>query len=448
MVGMIDFSQVDPNGANALARGFMASQDRQNQLQQQVRANKLADLQYSSALRGENNALAEEQVYRNTTDAAQLPAQLRAAGLGKQATAAEKSLMEQRAAQVTHAKGIYDLTKTATGAIVANPTLATATAALQGLAQTAGVDVSRYAQELNQIGENPEAIRAWAAGHSMDADKLLPKFQHFDNGGAVVTGSVDPLTGKFVQGQAFQKVATPGEVMTNDRMVSEGAKNRANAMEIAKTRISRTGAQGLTPLEDDALAQAILDGRVDINKVNSRNAKLLSAAVVKDPTANLKEMSFENAGAAAGSRALGTQSAKMVAASSEAAKMIPIAQNYVTKVNPSDYPIVNAAGNYVASKTGDPNVAGLAATLNALVNSYSRAINPTGNPTVSDKNHAREIINSAMAKGQFNEVFTVMQQEMDAAKASPSEAAGILKGQRDKPAPAAAGIDALLNKYK
>jgi hypothetical protein len=120
----------------------------------------------------------------------------------------------------------------------------------------------------------------------------------------------------------------------------------------------------------------------------------------------------------------------------------------VTKVNPSDYPIVNAAGNYVASKTGDPNVAGLAATLNALVNSYSRAINPTGNPTVSDKNHAREIINTAMAKGQFNEVFTVMQQEMDAAKASPGEAAGILKNQRGKPAPATPGIDALLDKYK
>ena len=94
---------------------------------------------------------------------------------------------------------------------------------------------------------------------------------------------------------------------------------------------------------------------------------------------------------------------------------------YVDKVNPSDYPALNAAGNFVAKNTGDPNIVGLATSLNSLVNAYARAINPKGTATVSDKNHAREIINTAMSKGQLNEAFNVMGQEMQAALASGPE---------------------------
>jgi hypothetical protein len=78
----------------------------------------------------------------------------------------------------------------------------------------------------------------------------------------------------------------------------------------------------------------------------------------------------------------------------------------------------------VAAKTGDPNITGLATSLNSLVNSYARAINPKGTPTVSDKNHAREIINAAMSSGQLSEAFTVMRQEMAAANAAAKGYAG------------------------
>lgn len=123
----------------------------------------------------------------------------------------------------------------------------------------------------------------------------------------------------------------------------------------------------------------------------------------------------------AAARTLGTTGAAMTLGANEASQMIPIAQQYVAKLNPSDYPALNQAGMFVAKNTGDPTQAGLAASLNALVNSYSRAISPTGRPTVSDKNHAREIINTAMSRGQFGEVFNVMQQEMQAAQKSLTE---------------------------
>jgi hypothetical protein len=147
----------------------------------------------------------------------------------------------------------------------------------------------------------------------------------------------------------------------------------------------------------------------------------------------------EYAGSLSGQRAIGTQIANIQVAANEASKMINIAKPYVEKVDPSDYPTLNAVGNFVARKTGDPNITGLATSLNSLVNIYARAINPKGVGTVSDKNHAREIINDAMSRGQLNEAFTVMEQEMAAARASGPETKAAMRGG-NAPAPAAAGV--------
>jgi len=156
----------------------------------------------------------------------------------------------------------------------------------------------------------------------------------------------------------------------------------------------------------------------------------------------------EYAGTISGQRAVGTQIANVQVAANEATKMINVAQPYVEKVDPSDYPTLNSIGNFVARKTGDPNITGLATSLNGLVNTYARAINPKGVATVSDKNHAREILNDAMSKGQLNEAFTVMQQEMAAALASgPETKAAMRGGNAPATTPAPAGAIDTNNKW-
>jgi hypothetical protein len=158
---------------------------------------------------------------------------------------------------------------------------------------------------------------------------------------------------------------------------------------------------------------------------------------------NLASNKAEYAGTTSGSRAIGTQIANVQVAANETNKMIGVAKPYVDKVDPSDYPAVNAVGNYVAKNTGDPNIVGLATSLNAIVNTYARAINPKGVATVSDKNHARDILNAAMSKGQLNEAFNVMQQEMGASLASgPETKAGMRSGSAPAtPAPAGNVVD-------
>jgi hypothetical protein len=156
----------------------------------------------------------------------------------------------------------------------------------------------------------------------------------------------------------------------------------------------------------------------------------------------------EYVGTISGQRAVGTQIANVQVAANEATKMINVAKPYVEKVDPSDYPTLNSIGNFVARKTGDPNITGLATSLNGLVNTYARAINPKGVATVSDKNHAREILNDAMSKGQLNEAFTVMQQEMAAALASGPETKAAMRGGNAPAAtPAPAGAVDTNNKW-
>jgi hypothetical protein len=144
------------------------------------------------------------------------------------------------------------------------------------------------------------------------------------------------------------------------------------------------------------------------------------------------------AGGTAGQRTLGTTLANVTSAATEANNMIPLVEKYAALVNPTDFPLVNAAGNFVSRQGGGENVVGLAGSLNSLVNAYARAINPKGVATVSDKNHAREIINEAMSKGQLNTALSVMRAEMESAMAAPVQVQERMRGGGKSQAPAAA----------
>ena len=134
-------------------------------------------------------------------------------------------------------------------------------------------------------------------------------------------------------------------------------------------------------------------------------------------------------GRAAEERVLGAQGANVALASSEARKMIELAKGYSAAIDRTQYPSINAIENAVNKGTGDKNIVALNTALNSLVNAYARAINPRGVATVSDKNHAREIVNSNYAKGQLDIIFSVMDEEMIAAQESTGAARAALRGK-------------------
>jgi hypothetical protein len=136
-----------------------------------------------------------------------------------------KTAAEQEKAKFERIKTISGIYKDSSTAILANPTVENAAAQLQRFAKLTGEDVS---QELRQIQTmTPEQLQQWAAGHALEADKVLTKFETKDNGGQLITQGVNPITGKVNITNTINKIATPEALLTDKRTRDEGAATRA-----------------------------------------------------------------------------------------------------------------------------------------------------------------------------------------------------------------------------
>lgn len=212
-------------------------------------------------------------------------------------------------------------------------------------------------------------------------------------------------------------------------------------LKVAQDRLALDNTH-LDPAENAAISKAILDGRIDPYKVNGKNAKIMAQTLMTNPNANIKDLGIEAAGATAAEKAISGQSAKMSTAANEATQMIGVVRNLSDRIDRTEYPSINAIQNAVDKGTGGKEIVQLNTSINALVNSYARAISPTGQPTVSDKNHAREILNAAYSNGQIGAILDTMNQEMTIAKSSAGETRAQLKAERTgaKPTNSSAGL--------
>lgn len=213
MAGLIDTSIIRPELSNALAAGYQQAEDRRNLLAQQQQQRQLADLQLQNALREQRLAGEEEAAWKTGAGNPQaVLKQLQERGLGKQAMALQAQIDKSQADRVTMMKNATELMKSAANSVFTNPTLENAVGTVQAFGQRTGMDVSRDLQELQRLGNNPDAIKQWAAGHAISADKLLPKFQEFSTpGGGKQIGTVNPLTAGFTATTTMAPQLTPYE---------------------------------------------------------------------------------------------------------------------------------------------------------------------------------------------------------------------------------------------
>jgi hypothetical protein len=141
-----------------------------------------------------------------------------------------------------------------------------------------------------------------------------------------------------------------------------------------------------------------------------------------------EEQAAKNAeyfGTKAGQRTLGTRTANIEQAVTEAQQLAPLVLEASSKVDRTSFPLLNSVILAAERGTGDENVTRLGVAINGMINVYARAINPTGVPTVSDKEHARDILQAAWSKGQIGAAIDQMNKEMAAARAAP----GLVKEQ-------------------
>lgn len=138
----------------------------------------------------------------------------------------------------------------------------------------------------------------------------------------------------------------------------------------------------------------------------------LGGGNARDLLANQSELQ----GARAGARTLGTRSANFALAKQEAYEMADLVTQTSQKVSRTDFMPINRAIIAFERNTGDPAVIEYGAALNSFINTFARAIAPTGQgPTVHDKQHAREMLEAAQSHEQVVAAISQLKKEMEAA---------------------------------
>ncbi len=139
-------------------------------------------------------------------------------------------------------------------------------------------------------------------------------------------------------------------------------------------------------------------------------------------TGNSREMlanQVDLTGQKSEARAVGTRAAAVEMAAGEAREMMPILQRTSENFSRTGYQPINKVFKAFQDNTGSIESRQFGAALNSFVNVYARAVSPSGVPTVSDKDHAREILSTADSHEQLMGLLKVLDQEMVAAQNAP-----------------------------
>ena len=126
-------------------------------------------------------------------------------------------------------------------------------------------------------------------------------------------------------------------------------------------------------------------------------------------------------GIKAGERTLGTRGANVELAAQGFLNIVPIAKEASDAVSRRKFLPFGKIEIMFDENFNDPDVAQFAAANNGLVNTYARAISPTGVPTVKDKEHARQILSMAKNKPAYDRAVATLQREIEAEQRAPRE---------------------------
>jgi hypothetical protein len=260
--------------------------------------------------------------------------------------------------------------------------------------------------------------------------------------------------------------------LSADTQLKTTGMNNATQLAVQKAISERQDSKGDTEptLDPDTLttmAQQYLAGDKGVMQnlgrgaQGSANVVALRQAITREAKAQglsgpaIAAKMAEFAGTMAGQRTAGNRIANVEMAATEAQNLIPLARQASADVTRSGFLPFGKAQMMFNNQTNDPAMRQFVAANNSLVNVYARAISPSGTPTVADKEHAREMLSTAMDHKSYLAVLDQMQREIEAARQAPQAvrsafSAGVT-GQGHGAAPAAADhpadISVLLKKY-
>jgi hypothetical protein len=155
----------------------------------------------------------------------------------------------------------------------------------------------------------------------------------------------------------------------------------------------------------------------NILAIRNEAYKIIEARGGKPADISMLNARFQ--GLKAAERAGATQEMKMGSAAYEAGLQANLAVGLSEKLPRTRIVPFNRALQKYEENTSDPDMNSFAAASNTLVNSYVRAISPTGISTDLVRKHAYDMLNTALSDEAYKRVVDVLKQEMRLAVQSP-----------------------------
>lgn len=371
-----------------------------------------------------------------------------------------KSSAQTRTAQIEAAHKSIDLAGQAFGYVRNNPTPENAMNAIKWLTDQ-GIYTPEQSQQYSaMVQSNPGGVKALADqafSSALDAKSQLPKLETRDTGGEVQTLAIDPLTGAPRVTNTIAKTQTPDSIASNTRIAAEGAADRAaRAREGALTRANqikisqmvgdRQSGKGdaeaslpaatLNTLAEQALAgdntvfQNLGRGAQGAANLIALRSKVAEKAQERGLSgSDLASINADYQGQKAGLRTSGTISARIENAAAEAAQLAPLAVDASRTVARSGFLPFGRAQVMFNNQTNDPDMNRFATANIGLATAYAGAMARGGKATVSDNEHAREMLSTAKSQKAYEAIVDQMQKEIAAAQAAPQHVRQNLRGQ-------------------
>jgi hypothetical protein len=427
-------------------------------IETQAKVYKLRDLVAKADVT--DQALADDKAARaayaaNPTDGAARLSAL--AGVSPKAYAAEakaqadvaKAGAETTAKQLEVSQKKIETAGRVYGYVRNNPTVENALQGVQYLVDS-GVYTPEHAQGvIEKIKANPDGIQglanqAFAA--ALTAKDQLPKIDTRDTGGSVQTISTDPISGKTVSLSTLAKTQSPDNKATNDRAAAEGRANRANQLEVQKMIGARQDAKGDAEASLDQptvtmMAKQYLRGDKSVlqnlgrGSQGSANLVALRKAITAEATnqglggEDIAARMADFQGQIAGLRKANNISAGVENAAEEAAQLAPLAIDAGRNVARSGFLPFGRAQVLFNNQTNDENMNKFATANIGLATAYAGAMARGGKATVSDNEHARELLTTAKDQKAYEAIVNQMQQEIAAAQRAPKRVREALRNE-------------------
>lgn len=246
-------------------------------------------------------------------------------------------------------------------------------------------------------------VRPISGGYGV-AEKL-----NFQDLGDKVAG-LDPFTGKAVT--SLGKSQSPDSAAADRR---EAENQDAPMDDLTAHMLAEQALAGDTSALQNYGRGA--QGARNLNKVRGAMTKM--AAERGMTGADIAAKVAEFAGTKAGQRTAATRSAGIEIAANEVAQLAPLALEASAKVARSSFLPFGKAQIMFDTNTNNADLRQFAMANTALANAYGQAMARGGTASVADKEHAKELLGTAMNQESYAAAVSQLQKEIKTAQAAP-----------------------------